>query len=361
VSGARRAARRRVLAIVAAGRRLATPTDPLGARARQRLPASTGLSPAGVELALGEHLEVAPGDAELAALLDRAGAAAACHVLLSANVCTAPLRALACAVATAPVVALRPSRRDPVVAELLVEALKQDHDFDGEVRLVSSLAPTGGDEVHLYGSDETLATVAATLPPGVSLRAHGTGLGVGLVEADDDLAAVAAALATDVVVFDGKGCLTPRFALVMGPATCAERLATELDAALTEQARQVPRGSLDGAERAALSRYQHLVDSLGQGHWAAHHAVGFDPAPTQLVLPPAARCIHVAPVSAASLERLLAPWATLVTALGCRRDGPLGKRARALCPAARISPAGRMQTPPLDGPVDRRTVVTTAP
>ncbi|MBW2453012.1 MAG: proline dehydrogenase [Deltaproteobacteria bacterium] len=355
------ARRRRVQAVVAAGRRIANPDDPLGASARARLPAATGLSPAGVELALSRHLETPPEDDQLASLLAACGTAPTCHVVLSANVCTAPLRALACAVATAPVVTLRPSRRDPVLAELLVEALGQSSGFEGRVRLVSTLAAAPGDEVHLYGSDETLAAILPTLPAGTQVRAHGTGLGIALLEEGTDLVEGAARLADDVVVFDGKGCLTPRFALVVGDEARAERFAARLAETLDHRARQVPRQALHADEQAALTRYRNLIDSLGQCWVGEHHAVGLDPDPTQLVLPPAIRCVHVVPVGETTLAPLLAPWTALVTAIGRSAEGPLGRRALALCPVARVTPLGQMQQPPLDGPVDLRTIVATAP
>ncbi len=351
----------RVLAVVAAGRRIANPDDPLGAQARALLPRVTGLSPAGVELALGHHLETQPDDDQLASLLAACGTAPACHVLLSANVCTAPLRALACAVATAPVVTLRPSRRDPVLAELLVKALGQDSDFEGRVVLVGTLAAAPGEEVHLYGSDETLAAVVPTLPAGTQVRAHGTGLGIAILEEGTDLPEGAARLADDVVVFDGNGCLTPRFALVAGDGARAERFAAQLAQTLEHRARQVPRGTCLADEQAALTRYRNLIDSLGQCWMGDHHAVGFDPDPTQLVLPPAFRCVHVVSVGPTTLAPLLAPWTALVTAIGRSAEGPLGRRALTLCPAARVTALGQMQRPPLDGPVDLRTIVVTAP
>ncbi len=108
----------RVERVVAAGRRAADDADPLGREAREALLASSGLSAEGVALALGAHLETHPAPEHLAALLASAGRAPGCHVVLAANVCTAALRALAVAVATAPRVSVRPSRRDPSLARM---------------------------------------------------------------------------------------------------------------------------------------------------------------------------------------------------------------------------------------------------
>ncbi len=351
----------RVCAVLAAARRLADPGDPLGQQARARLPATSGLTAPGVELALRSHLETAARDEQLTALLATCGTATTCHVLLSANVCTAPLRALACAVATAPTVALRPSRRDPVVAELLVEALEQSPDFAGQVRLVNSLSPTAGDELHLYGSNETLAAIIPTVPAGTQLRAHGTGLGIALLERSGSVTRAARQLTEDVIVFDGQGCLTPRFALVVGDAARAKGYALALAERLAERGRAIPRGPLDATDEADLTRYRTLCESLGRVLEGEHHTVGIDPEPTGLVLPPALRGIHVVPVSNQTVTPLLSPWAPLVTAIGLAGEGSVSKRVVAQCPAARVSPLGMMQKPPLDGPVDLRTAVLTQP
>jgi hypothetical protein len=359
VSPLDRQRRQRVGAVIKAGRRLADPGDRLGQEARSRLPATTGLTPPGVELALVHHLETAPQEEHLAALLAACGTATACHVLLAANVCTAPLRALACAVATAPTVALRPSRRDPVLAELLVQALAESSDFTGQVDLVDPLSPAAGEELHLYGSDESLAAIVPTVPAGTRVRAHGSGLGIALIEGKGTVTEAAGRLADDVIVFDGQGCLTPRFALVVGDAARAERYGLALTERLAERGSAIPRGVLSATDRADLTRYRNLVESLGQVVEGPHHAIGIDPQPTGLVLPPALRCVHVVPVSSETVAALLSPWAQLVTAIGLAEPGPVARQIMTQCPAARLSPLGMMQKPPLDGPVDLRTTVAT--
>src|SRR6185295_2592495 len=67
--------RARVRRVVAAGRRIADPGDPLGQEARRELLGSSGLSPEGVALALTEHLETDPAPEHLDALLGATGAA----------------------------------------------------------------------------------------------------------------------------------------------------------------------------------------------------------------------------------------------------------------------------------------------
>ena len=350
------ARRGRVLRVVAAGRRLADMDDPLGREAREALVASSGLSREGVALALGEHLEVEPGPEHLVALLAR-DLAPRCHVVLAANVCTAALRAVAVAVATAGRVMIRPSRRDPVLAEILARVLASDAGFaaaGGVIECVAEIAPAPGDEVHLYGSDETMAALSAYQPAGVVVRAHGTGLGLAVVGRDVDVDAAAEAIARDVVPFDQRGCLSPRAALVEGSAERAGAFAQALDRALATLGARVPRGPLDAAARAELAQYRAALQAVG-AHWQGlDHAVGLDVQPRALVLPPAARVVHVVPAEAASAPALIATWARYVTSVGSDDGGDLTRATRALAPRARRAPLGAMQRPPLDGPVDLR-------
>jgi hypothetical protein len=353
----------RVWSAVRAARRVADPRDPLGREARRRLPQASQLSPEGVDLALRRHLETDPRRAHVDQLVAKASAASRgwrCWVVLAANVCTAPLRAIAWATASAPEVLVRPSRRDPVLAELLIHALSQCHDFaraGGRISMTEAVAPVAPDELHLYGSDQTIQTVRAATAPGVRVRGHGTGIGVALVERRWRPGAAAEALADDLVAFDQRGCLSPRFVLVEGTAEHAARLGLALHQVLDEAGRRVPRGPLDPRTRGELTRYGVTAEALGHCWSAAHHLVALDPRPRALLLPPAARCVLVAPCGPDQLASLLGHWLVHIAAIGGwdqTDSGRLARRAVALAPGARRSELGAMQIPPLDGPVDLR-------
>lgn len=354
----------RVWAVVQAGRRIADPRDPLGKEARERLPKASGLTPQGVELALSRHLETAPSATELERLLARASLAPVCHVLLAANVCTAALRSLAVAFATAPIVRIRPSRRDPVLAELLVRALGASAELaraGGKVEPCSELDVRDGDEVHLQGSDETLAAVRAALPAGARIRTHGTGIGLAVVDAEQNPETAARAITEDVVAFDQRGCLSPRFVLAGGEPRRARALAGYLHEALASAQERVPRGPLGPSEAAAVARYGATFGALGPCHEGRGHLVTVDDAPQTLLLGPAARVVPVVHCDAPLARQLLAPWTSLLTAVGAGTEpgtasapGSLATELRALVPEARHSLLGWMQRPPLDGPVDLR-------
>lgn len=347
----------RVTQVVALGRRLASAADRLGVEVRQALVATCDLSREGIELALSQHLETDPSSADLAALVASCGRAPRCHVALASNVCTASLRAIAIAVATAPSVVVRPSRRDPALASILARELDADANFranQGSIELSSSLTPQPGDELHLYGSDASIAHLRSSIDDAVIVRAHGTGLGVAVIGPDADLTAAATALVSAVVPFDQRGCLSPRAALVEGDTRRALAFAEALDGALRREGERVPRGALDAAARAEIAMYRATIDAVGRAFEGPHHLVGLDLTPRSLPLPPAARVVHVAPTQGERAGPLIGPWARYITAVGELGGGALADVVLALAPWARRGPLGAMQRPPLDGPVDRR-------
>ena len=348
-SRARAAAR--VRAILAAARRIADGNDMLGQQARRLLPATTGLSPAGVELGLTKHLETHVSEQDLASFIAAAGAALRVHVLLSANVFVGAVRAVALAAAAAPWVRVRASRREAVMPELLRRALGGESVFE----LVDELAAAAGDEIHVYGRDETVTEVTKGAPRGVRVRGHGAGFGVALVDGP----AAAPGVSWDVIAFDQRGCLSPRVVFVDGSRDAAGEFAAALAAELEKREREVPRGVLADDERHAAARYVQTLLAVGRVASGASFVVGLDPDPRALLLPPPGRHVHVVPVAdGEGLGNLLGPLAQGITCIGQAQDrragSSLAETLRKIAPGARWSPLGEMQTPPLDGPVDRR-------
>lgn len=345
------AARERVLALLRAASRLADRDDPLGHEAREKLPGLTGLSPENVELGFREHWEAGADADEISALLHSVTPAPRVHVILSANVFVGALRALALALAASPEVYVRPSRREPLVATLLARALDEAGE-DTRVHLVDAIEPMPGDEVQVYGRDETIRELRQGLSPDIHLRGHGTGFGIAVLEEGADLARAAEALSRDVIPFDQRGCLSPR--IVLAAPAVAEAFASEMARALRHAEIEVPRGRVFEEERSAASTWMSTVAMLGgleEGPWGA---VGLDVTSRSLLLPPPGRHLHVmAARDIEHLSRLLSPLAPFVTTIGAS-EGPLTAAARKLAPGARLASFGRMQRPPLDGPVDRR-------
>jgi hypothetical protein len=270
-------------------------------------------------------------------------------VILSANVFVAPLRAIALARAASDRVLVRASRREPVFARALVRAA-----HDASVTLVDAIDVESIEEgeIHVYGRDETIASVRKAARTGVVVRGHGAGLGVAIVSARSPLDVAAGALADDVVPFDQRGCLSPRVVLTEGDEARARSFVAALDTALAERAREVPRGPLASDERADARRWTDAMAYAGTLFASEDHAVAVAPPRSALVVPPAGRHVHVAPAhDIDSMRTLLAPIAPWTVCIGC--DAP--SLAAAVAPAhARLTPLGRMQRPPLDGSVDKR-------
>ncbi len=333
----------RVRRFLLAGARLADPEDGLGQQARARLPRSTGLSPASVDYALTHCLERCPELAELERICAATIEAPRAHVVLSANVFTAPLRVIALALASSGRVSVRASRREPVMAELLHAASR------GQFELVSNIDPAPGDHVWAYGADETLADIAATLPRGVTYQAHGFGYGAALIDsaACHDLAA-ARRLALDAVLFDQRGCLSPRFAVVHASLDAALVFARALAAALDEWQTRLPLGQLDPSEVEASVRFRETMTYAGEGCLSTSTGtVAVLSEPERFPLPPVGRNLLL--LATNDWQRPLATNAAQLTQLG------LTGAFAPLPPHVRTAPLGHMQRPPFDGPVDRRT------
>jgi hypothetical protein len=316
------------------------------------------LSAQGVDLALREYLELDPSPSEQAALIDAASEADYVHVLLSANVFVGALRALALAVAAAPRVTVRMSRRESVFARELLRAIDEP-DFGEPVRYAETpsfeLANELRCELHLYGHDATLAQVAATLPESVRVRAHGAGMGIAVVGLTAELGDAAEAIATSVIPFDQRGCLSPRVVLVEGEQQRATTVAYQLASSLARGAQRVPIGTLSPEERAEATRYRDTCRMVGDLFEAGGGCVGLTSG--TLWVPPVGRNVHVVSCEPSRVAALLSPVRRVVSAVGVvgGEQDALAAAVVAVLPRARVSAADRMQKPPLDGPVDRRT------
>lgn len=340
----------RVLRFLQAGQRLADAADPLGTRARELLPRSTGLSAEGVVHALEHCLERCPAPAELERLVADTPRAPRAHVSLPANVFTAPLRAIALALAASPRVFVRASRREPVMTRLLSEA------SSGQFECVDELRPEPGEPVWAYGSDQTLGRIEGKLPAGVLLHGHGFGFGLGLLDEVGLATATQGAeqLARDVIAFDQRGCLSPRVVLVKAPLPAVHAFADELAAALSSLQAQVPLGKLDPGECADVIRFRETMT------FASERCLDLGPAGSiavledagRLVIPPVGRQVLVV-CHARPLEQA-AKLAPQLTQLGVACAKELECELGRALPDARVTSLGTMQCPPLDGPADRR-------
>jgi hypothetical protein len=310
--------------------------------------ASSGLSREGVVHALDVALEREATMQELRLLVSRVRPAEAVTVVLAANVFTASVRAVALALAASERVFVRPSRRDPAFAQALVETLA-----DSRVTCVSDLVPRGG-VVHAYGHDATMLALA--LETGVPVWAHGAGLGAALVSRRADVRAASALLAEDMIVFDQRGCLSPRVAFVVGDLGRAEAFGSALVDALEEAERRVPCGPFSPAERAAVLAARDVACMCGDVVGAVGRMVAVlepDGAGLPPLFPPGRHITVVGVPDEATVVTRLAAFGRAVVAVGAD-DASFARRVAP--PWARVAPLGQLQRPRLDGPVDLRDV-----
>ena len=324
----------------------------------EALVAETGLWREGVVFALDHVLELAPTEAELATFVARATPRSAVAVILAANVFTAPSRAVAWALAQSSNVTVRPSRRAFAFLEprglrdhLRFSTISDQPELEVEAML-ESLPERAA--LHAYGSAATVASIVtlgqgiAQKRPDLRFELHGPGFGA-IVAHAASIEAHADAIARDLAVFDQRGCLSPRVALVLGSHQDARAAAHALARALHDLDVHMPRGRLTDAEKSAITLAVEMARYAGSARVGDGYAVLELGAPRALTLGPVGRVLPI--LSVESLEHvrtLLAPHASSLTTIATDE--------REIGLPARLAALGRMQTPPFDGPVDLRAL-----
>jgi hypothetical protein len=181
------------------------------------------------------------------------------------------------------------------------------------------------------------------------------------------------------VPFDQRGCLSPRVAVVEGDASRARAFAEALHEQLAAWSIEVPRGALPPHEHAEARRWRETMAFAGELLEGRDHAVAFacdrvrGTHGTSWWVPPPGR--HVLVMADALFDdrvAQVAPIAPFVVAIGTDDAvrlrallggiiGPLHASSASTASRSpiRFSALGRMQHPPLDGPVDLRNVERT--
>jgi hypothetical protein len=353
----RRDAAQRIWGLVGAAAQVQERLTRPGEREREELSEltrSTGLSEQAVFLALSHCLETHPEADDVEELVSWVQAhygttQQTVWVVLSSNVFTVPLRAIALGLASGKRVKVRASRREPTFTRLLHERA------EGYFEVVEQLQPVPGDKVIAFGSDETLTQLANELPAGVEFIGHGHGMGVAVIGAQAGVQDAAERLAFDVVLLEQQGCLSPRLVIVEEGAD-VDGFLRALGEQLRSWAARVPKATFSSIHQHEATWSRRVAEVLGQvsdaadgwlarfdEEWVRHNSVP---------IPPACRSLSVV-VSTDPVGRL-ATLRPLVTTVGVAGDESLESAVLEQVPHARVVSLGRMQTPRLDGPVDRR-------
>lgn len=275
------------------------------------------------------------------------------RVILAATVPLAPLRALVLPLLEGAVsVTARPSRRQPAVTGVVVEALLA---AGLPVRAAHIERHEGEAAVIAFGRDETLVSIRDALPPDALFEGHGHGFGAVLLgEGAGDLSE---ALAADVAAYDQRGCLSPQVVLVVGDGA---RVAEGLHRALAALEARWPRARLDLGTGASVAQWQGVQAALATTLWRApKHSVSWW-RDARMQASPGARNIAVVSVrDLAQARALLDPYAAHLSVVGVA--GAVADAWRPEAFAGRVVPVGSMQDPPLDGPEDLRPPLVQTP
>lgn len=343
---------------------------------RAALTTSSGLSAPMVAWGLSSTLDTFDVDAlrRLArnAMPPRPGAVAArsgklAVVVLSGNVFSACLKAVAVPLLLGFPVIAKASSRDDVLPRALALALQEadpelsraygvvSFDRDDEARANALFAQA--DVVSAYGSDTTIERIRTQLPAKVSLIAHGHGLGAAWISAaalrsEAEAAELARRLALDVAAYDQRGCLSPQTVWIQsGGHVAPARFAELLHARLAELSRELPRGPLALANQSAELQWRGVSASGGQLLEGSDFAIALEQGDATPRLSPGQRNVQLIAVDDESrvLERLEG-FGVHLKCLGIANMSDATKLAVALPPsvAPRICGLGRMQTPSLD-------------
>ncbi len=277
-------------------------------------------------------------------------------VWLAGSVPTATFAALLLPLLAGSTVWAKPSSADPVTPALFRDSL-------AEVGLPEVMRIAAEDEVLrevdclvAYGSDETIEAVRRRLPAAKLFVGYGHKLSLAAIGTHVSVAEAAVDLALDLSLWDGRGCLSPAYILVMDePAGRAELFAAELARALADCEDKLPRPTLDPAEEAHIREQRAFAGLRPDGRlWASEAStswtVAYDPN-GPLPSPGALRLARV--VATQSLAELgercreLSPHLSSIGHCGWGGDLEIAAIAGA-SGASRICPLGRMQLPPID-------------
>jgi len=187
----------------------------------------------------------------------------------ASNVFTAPLEWTAQLAALGTEVLLKAPSSSPESTQAMADAfhglgVSAHHlDHTSALRLLE-----GADGLIAFGSDETLTALNAQVPPTVRRSLHGHRASVAVVTGRNPVQ-TAQALAWDLVLYDGRGCMSPSAIFCLDQT---EALADALASALAEAGKTIPPGKLapwQGPQwRARTGRARALGTCREDSQWA---------------------------------------------------------------------------------------------
>ena len=299
-------------------------------------------------------------------------------VVLAGNVFTASVRGIVIPLLLGVPVLVKASSRETTFPAMLRDALRDaDASLGAAIDLVAF--PGGNVEceaalveraeaVSVYGSDETVATIATRLGSTPIIR-HGHGVSAAYCGAealgDERLGDTVADLSLDISAYDQRGCLSPQLVYVETTAgrsaeEFAKRLATE---GLDRLSETLPRGPLPatvGSEQAQWRGVAEVEGTLIRGvsyGLAIRSAQPFAPA---IRWSPGYRNVTIVPVAGIDeAVRAMGPIGASLKCVGTDTASISEVRARlrqSQTLSAYACALGTMQTPALDAPADGKPI-----
>jgi len=123
----------------------------------------------------------------------------------------------------------------------------------GEIEsAMSALASVG--RVIAFGDDATIEQIRSRASSfGVDVKGYGESYSIGYVARESDVASAAQNAATDICLFDQRGCMSPQTVYVAGDRGRAVLFARTLASAITETSTRLPRARLEPGESALVA------------------------------------------------------------------------------------------------------------
>ena len=349
--------------------------------ARRALSDATGLSIPMVEWGTETTLSTVREDAMLA-LVARAqeenGRAlrpiSMLSIVLAGNVFTAPVRGILAPLLFGVPVLVKAASSEALFPAMLREALRSaDSELGAAMDVVAF--PGGdleceaalvelADKVSVYGSDDTVAVMAARLGAN-RVIAHGHGVSVAYCGAgaldDARINDTIARLSLDICAYDQRGCLSPQVVYVeetphLSARDFGERLA---ETGLGPMSEALPRGPLPVGVGAAQAQWRGMAEVEGLLLSGDTYAVSI-PEAGPIRWSPGYRNVTIASVGGLDdALNAMEPIGSNLKCVGADRTS-VGRVGAGLADSAALSAVacalGEMQTPTFDAPADGRPI-----
>ncbi|MEE2751590.1 MAG: acyl-CoA reductase [Myxococcota bacterium] len=227
---------------------------------------NTGLSAAGARLAMKTAAKLVL-DGELG--VPRGQPPKTVVIWCASNVFTAPLEWTAQFAALGAEVRLKAPSASPLSTQAMAEAFRTLNVHAHHLDHTAALGLLeGADALLAFGSDETLADLDTQIPADLKRSFHGHRASIAVVSGQNPIR-TAEALAWDLVLYDGRGCMSPSAIFCLDHA---EELAEALGSALAQAGDTIPPGPLEPWQgpqwRSRTGRARVLGRCLEGKQWA---------------------------------------------------------------------------------------------